>query len=87
MLGRVDDCDIFLSDAILSKRHCSFQFIWNSQECTKKTDTLGYWVLKDGHNSPSLNGTWVYLAEDTRITNKMTFKSSEILFEATVINA
>ena len=83
----MDDCDIFLNDMILSKRHCSFQFVWTSQEGTNKSDTLGYWVLRDGHNTPSLNGTWLYLADDTPITNKMVFKASEILFEATVINA
>ena len=86
VLGRVDDCDIYLSDQILSKRHCSFQFVWNSSDDITKSDTLGYWVLRDGFNSPSLNGTWVYLSEDTKITNKMVFKASEILFEATAVN-
>ena len=39
-------------------------------------------MLKDGYASASLNGTWVYLSQETEITNKMTFKASEILFEA-----
>ena len=42
----------------------------------------GHWVLKDGYNSASLNGTWVYLSKETPIRHKTTFKASEILFEA-----
>ena len=42
----------------------------------------GHWVLKDGYASASLNGTWVYLSQETVISHKMTFKASEILFEA-----
>ena len=42
----------------------------------------GHWVLKDGYASGSLNGTWVYLSQETPIRHKMTFKASEILFEA-----
>ena len=36
--------------------------------------------------SSSLNGTWVYLSQETVITNKMIFKASEILFEVNLIN-
>lgn len=44
----------------------------------------GHWVLKDGYSNASLNGTWVYLSQETSIRHKMTFKASEILFEATL---
>ena len=46
----------------------------------------GHWILKDGYASASLNGTWVYLSKETPITDKMTFKASEILFEASLTN-
>ena len=52
----------------------------DSQEPTHLLE--GHWVLKDGYASASLNGTWVYLSQETEITNKTTFKASEILFEA-----
>ena len=45
----------------------------------------GHWVLKDGYAQGSLNGTWIYLSQETPITQKMTFKASEILFEANLI--
>ena len=46
----------------------------------------GHWVLKDGYAQGSLNGTWVYLSQETPITQRMTFKASEILFEANLLN-
>lgn len=30
VLGRVDDCSIYINDQILSKRHCTFQFVQGS---------------------------------------------------------
>lgn len=27
VLGRVDGCEIFVDDKIMSKRHCTFQFV------------------------------------------------------------
>ena len=44
----------------------------------------GHWVLKDGYASASLNGTWAYLSQETPVRDKMTFKASEILFEASL---
>ena len=47
---------------------------------------VGYWLVQDGEQKASLNGTWIYLNEESEITNNMTFKVSEILFNATLIN-
>lgn len=45
------------------------------------------WMLKDGIGSKkSLNGTWIYLHKAVKLENKLTFKASEILFEATLSN-
>ena len=48
---------------------------------------IGYWVVHDGIEQAdgmkaSLNGTWLYLGAETEIYDQMTFKVSEILFEA-----
>lgn len=101
MLGRVEDCDIFIDDSILSKRHCTFQFVPGPCPSAKASDLNsdlasgpkelpsafdGHWVLKDGYASQSLNGTWVYLSQEVELKHKMTFKASEILFEASVTN-
>jgi len=109
VLGRVDDCDIFIDDKVMSKRHCTFQFLpgpapqqtydleQNSTSGFNLNKALelegscadfaeGHWVLKDGYASASLNGTWAYLSQETPIRHKMTFKASEILFEANLSN-
>lgn len=98
VLGRVDDCDIFIDDKVLSKRHCTFQYLPGPAPSTmsqtsevasaegsgdqQMSFSEGHWVLKDGYASGSLNGTWAYLSQETPIRHKMTFKASEILFEA-----
>lgn len=100
VLGRVDDCDIFIDDKVLSKRHCTFQYLPGpapinqngpsdfhiDQQCEDGVFSEGHWVLKDGYASASLNGTWAYLSQETPIHHKMTFKASEILFEANLTN-
>lgn len=83
MLGRSEDCDLHLADSVLSQRHCSFTY----SEQDKENGTEGGWLIQDGDaNKKSLNGTWVYLDKPTRLTSRMTFKVSEILFEANLHN-
>ena len=116
VLGRIDDCDIFIDDKVMSKRHCTFQYmpgpapIRSAQAEAAAGASLqgfdlagegghgegsrnsrsngscegGHWVLKDGYASASLNGTWAYLSQETPVRDKMTFKASEILFEASL---
>ena len=99
VFGRVDDCDIYVNDQILSKRHCTFQYVAgpspiadasdlpyteNKEANNRNSYYQGHWVLKDGYTNASLNGTWVYLSQETPIRHKMTFKASEILFEASL---
>ena len=77
----------------MSKRHCTFQFMPGPAPSVESAQGFniedgsagfadGHWVLKDGYASASLNGTWAYLSQETPIKHKMTFKASEILFEA-----
>lgn len=73
VLGRQDNCDLFVEDSKLSKRHCTFYFDNVEQG----------WYLKDGSGMrSSLNGTWKFLDKQTRVEEKMEFRSGEILFEA-----
>ena len=85
VLGRVDDCDIHINDGVMSKHHCMFQFMPGpptaTEEDPKLNNLAGHWILKDGYSGPSLNGTWVYLSNQTPIESGMVFKASEILFE------
>ncbi len=79
VLGRNDDCDIKVDDNILSKRHCTFQY----NSCNKR------WQVADGDlpsMRSSLNGTWMYLSKEFVITDNMTFKCADVLFQATLIN-
>jgi hypothetical protein len=94
VLGRSENCDLHLSDCVLSQRHCIFRFETtvqdtDTQDCSsaRVAGTAGAWVLEDGNcGKRSLNGTWVYLKAPTLLQNKMTIKVSEILFEASVTN-
>lgn len=94
VLGRLSDCNIYIDDSLLSKYHCTFQFVQGPppdttsghQDQENRVDGVaGHWVLKDGYLKRSMNGTWVYLSHDTVIKNRMEFKASEILFEANLL--
>ncbi len=37
----------------------------------------------DGHNlRSSMNGTWVYMSQEWKVTDQMTFKVADVLFRA-----
>ena len=38
IFGRVDDCDIIVNDQVLSKRHCTFQFIAGPSPIAEESD-------------------------------------------------
>jgi predicted component of type VI protein secretion system len=66
-IGRSNNCDVAIEDAVLSKFQSSIKFN-PEKEC---------WVLEDGFNDKrSLNGTWLYLNDDYDIYNGMTFKAN-----------
>ena len=66
-IGRSNQCDVAIEDAVLSKIQANIYFN-QEKEC---------WYLEDGHNNKrSLNGTWLYLNEDYDIYNGMTFKAN-----------
>lgn len=75
-MGRVDDCDLIVDDSILSKKHCTLNYEASQQK----------WTLNDGFNlRSSLNGTWVYLSQEQQIKDNMTFRVSDILFQASTL--
>ena len=43
----------------------------------------GNWILIDGDGKrPSTNGTWLYISQETAITDKMQFKYGQTLLQA-----
>lgn len=81
-LGRNEECDLHIADSVLSQRHCLFEYAFANENSPEPR-----WILRDGNgHKKSLNGTWTYLSKPVKLANKLTFKVSEILFEATVQN-
>lgn len=77
-IGRSNNCDVVIEDAVLSKMQAHIYFN-HEQQC---------WILMDGApgGKHSLNGTWLYLNEDFEIYNGLTFKVNQVLFQAHVFS-
>jgi pSer/pThr/pTyr-binding forkhead associated (FHA) protein len=72
-MGRIKDCDITINDKNLSKKHATFSY------------KNGEWVLQDGFELlSSMNGTYIFLQDDTPIIDGMDLKISEVYFRATL---
>jgi hypothetical protein len=70
-IGRFTLADVQINDKLLSKIHCVINF----------SDNLG-WLMHDGHKEKlSTNGTWLYLNEDTPVSDKMIFKANQTIFQ------
>ena len=80
-IGRDPECDIVIDDSLLSRVHCTIIY----------KDNVG-WVLRDGRyvgeeeSKASTNGTWLYLMEETEISDGMVFKGNQNLFVCSYIN-
>ena len=76
-MGRSNNCDVVIEDAVLSKFQAHIYF--NAEkEC---------WCLEDGFTGKrSLNGTWLYLNDDFEVYDGMTFKANQTLFQASLLN-
>jgi len=71
VIGRTPECNIRISDRLLSKNQASISFFKGEQA----------WVLTDGFNGkPSTNGTWMYLNEDFSMHTGMVFKANQTIF-------
>ena len=80
-VGRDISCNIIVNDTLLSRVHCTIEY----------KDNEGWFIL-DGkideelsEKRPSTNGTWLYLTEETSISNKMIFKSNQNVYECHII--
>lgn len=72
IIGRTPECNIRISDRLLSKHQASIQFFKQEQA----------WVLTDGFGGkPSTNGTWMYLNEDFLMQPGMVFKANQTIFQ------
>lgn len=75
-IGRDLNNDVYINDQLLSRIHCTVFY----------KENLG-WLIKDGNIkdnnlvTPSTNGTWLMINEDTEIFNNMIFKSNQNLFK------
>ena len=75
-IGRSNQCDVVIEDAVLSKLQAHIYFS-RDRDC---------WILEDGStNKPSLNGTWLYLNDDFEVYSGMTFKVNQVLFTASIV--
>ena len=81
-VGRDISCNIIVDDSLLSRVHCTIEY----------KDDEG-WYISDGkidddlsQNRPSTNGTWLYLIEETPITEGMIFKSNQNVYECHIKN-
>lgn len=71
IIGRTPECNIRISDRLLSKQQASIQFFKQEQS----------WVLTDGFGGKaSTNGTWMYLNEDFQMHPGMVFKANQTIF-------
>jgi hypothetical protein len=44
-------------------------------------------MINDGFNiRSSMNGTWIYLSLEEKIKDGMTYRVSDVLFQATLVN-
>lgn len=69
---------------MLSRVHCSIEYREH-----------GGWIIRDGYSirnrdgsyevNQSTNGTWLYVREETLVTDGMIFKSNHNLFEVSDI--
>ena len=74
-IGRSNQCDVVIEDAVLSKLQAHIYF-----DPARQT-----WLLEDGAiggGKRSLNGTWLYLNDDFEVYEGMTFKVNQVLFQA-----
>ena len=80
-VGRDISCNIIVNDTLLSRVHCTIEYKNNEG-----------WFISDGkiddelsEKRPSTNGTWLYLIEETSISDKMIFKSNQNVYECHII--
>ena len=77
-MGRGLDCDVKLSDKLLSKVHSHIKVNRDEEDIQ--------WELLDGNgDEKSTNGTWIYINEDSRMFSGMTFKNNSSIFRVEVI--
>lgn len=79
-IGRRPENKIYIEDYLLSRVHCTIEYINNK------------WYIKDGgafqknELNKSTNGCWILAYKDTLITDKMIFKDSYHLYECNLID-
>ena len=80
-IGRDISCNIIVDDSLLSRVHCTIDY----------SDEEG-WVIYDGKidddetkNKPSTNGTWLFLIEESEITDGLIFKNNKNAFECHIV--
>jgi len=69
---------------MLSRLHCFIEF----------DESINSWILYDGYISEeengtilaSTNGTWLYLKDDTEISNHFIFKANHTVFKAHLLD-
>lgn len=78
LIGRAPECDVPINDHLLSKVQCHIKLQVDRGQ--------HYWMLHDGcKGMASTNGTWMYINEDTKLFDGMTFKANQTIFKASLL--
>lgn len=75
LIGKNDNCDIVINDNLLDDIHCIIEY--------KKGQG---WVIQDGSDKKSENGTWLSLSEETKIFEGMIIQSNQNIYQCHIIN-
>lgn len=79
-IGRSPDCDIYISDKLLSKIQCHIKCEFDSQNYNNYQ-----WIIYDGKKGqPSTNSTWLYISKDTHLQDGFTFKVNQTAFKCSI---
>ena len=74
-IGKSENCIIVLNDNLLDDIHCIVEYKKNQG-----------WIIKDGYDKKTENGTWLCLSEETEIFEGMIIQSNQNIYECHIIN-
>ena len=81
LIGRTPDCDVKINDKLLSKIQSHIKLSYSGGMKAKD------WILYDGSKGkPSTNGTWLYINEDSILTDGVVFKANQTIFSCKILS-
>lgn len=87
LIGRTPDCDVRINDKLLSKIQSHVKLQYNHNKNDQQSQGLLQWTLYDGYKGKSsTNGTWLYINEDSLLTDDVVFKANQTIFSCKILN-